>query len=268
MRAPHLATTATVSRHGTVSRVDPALVVLLGVEPAEVIGHQLEAFGVALADVTNIRECLRTAAEGATGQAQVSFRSAHDELHVQLVAMATGDEIAVAVIDETARVQEERDLAASQRRWQSLVRNAADIVFTIQDDGTLTSVTSALPRRMGWDVGDVVGQYGLRFVDAADRPAAGAAWEAVSEGRSQQETLEVRLVHADRSVTWSRVVISDLRGDPDVRAVVGNTTDITEQKLAQMRQHKEQARFRARFEQSRMPQTTSSAHSSAAPATS
>jgi diguanylate cyclase (GGDEF)-like protein/PAS domain S-box-containing protein len=255
MHAPHLATTATVTRHGTVSRADAGLVLLLGVEPAELIGHQLESLGVTHADVTNIRECLAAAAEGQTGQAQVSFRSADDELHVQLVATATGEEIVVAVIDETSRVQEERDLAASQRRWQSLVRNAADIVFTIQDDGTLTSVTSALPVRMGWDVEDVVGLYGLRFVHPDDRPAAGAAWLAVSGGRSQQETLEVRLVHADRSVTWSRLVISDLRGDPDVRAVVGNATDITEQKLVQMRQHQEQARFRARFEQSRLPQT-------------
>ncbi|MET0820573.1 MAG: PAS domain S-box protein, partial [Aeromicrobium sp.] len=237
------------------SRADAGLVVLLGVTPGDVIGHQLESFGTTLADVTNIRECLRTAAEGHTGQAQVSFRSADDELYVQLVATAAGDEIVVAVIDETSRVQEERDLAASQRRWQSLARNAADIVFTVQNDGTLTSVTSALPRRLGWDVEDVVGIYGLRFVHPDDRPAAGAAWVAVSEGRSQQETLEVRLVQADRSVTWSRVVITDLRGDPDVRAVVGNTTDITEQKLAQMRQHQEQARFRARFEQSLLPQT-------------
>ncbi|MFC5678424.1 EAL and GGDEF domain-containing protein [Aeromicrobium endophyticum] len=255
MQAPHLATTITVSRHGTVSRVDAALVVLLGIQPAELIGHHLDSLGVTRADVTNIQQCLRAAAEGATGHAQVSFRTTDDELHVQLVATAAGDEIVVAVIDETARVQEERDLAASQRRWQSLVRNAADIVFTIQDDGTLTSVTSALPVRMGWDVDDVVGVYGLRFVHPDDRPAAGAAWLAVSEGRSLQETLEVRLVHADHSVTWSRIVISDLRGDPDVRAVVGNTTDITEQKLVQMRQHQEQARFRARFEQSRLPQT-------------
>jgi diguanylate cyclase (GGDEF)-like protein/PAS domain S-box-containing protein len=88
-----------------------------------------------------------------------------------------------------------------------------------------------------------------------DRPAAEKAWLAVSTRKSPQEILEVRLVHADRSVSWSRIVISDLRDDPDVRAVVGNSTDITEQKLVQMRQQREQARFRARFEQSRLPQT-------------
>jgi diguanylate cyclase (GGDEF)-like protein/PAS domain S-box-containing protein len=256
MHAPNLATTATVDRTGTVLRADAGLVVLLDAAPAELIGHRLEAFGATHADVADIRDCLRAACEGHTGHAHVAFRSSDDdELYVQLVATATGDETVVAVIDETARVHEERDLAASQRRWQSLVRNAADIVFTIQDDGTLASVTSALPRRLGWDVDDVVGLYGLRFVHPDDRAAAEAAWLSVSRKEAPQQTLEVRLVHADRSVSWSRIVISDLRDDPDVRAVVGNTTDITEQKIVQMRQHQEQARFKARFDQSPMPQT-------------
>ncbi len=256
MHAPHLATTATVDADGTVLRADAGLVVLLSVRPADLIGHRLDTFGATRADAENIAECLATAAEGDTGQAQVAFRSGgDDELYVQLVATATGDEIVVAVIDETDRVHEERDLASSQRRWQSLVRNAADIVFTIQDDGTLTSVTSALPRRLGWDVDDVVGEVGLHFVHPDDRPAARAAWQAVATRSSAQEVLEVRLVHADHTVSWSRIVISDLRDDPDVRAVVGNSTDITEQKLAQLRQHREEARFRARFEQSQLPQT-------------
>jgi diguanylate cyclase (GGDEF)-like protein/PAS domain S-box-containing protein len=256
MHAPHLATTVTVATDGTVLRADAGLVVLLSVRPGDLIGHRLETFGATRADEENIADCLRAASDGDTGQTQVAFRSGDDdELYVQLVATATGQEIVVAVIDETDRVHEERDLASSQRRWQSLVRNAADIVFTIQDDGTLTSVTSALPRRLGWDVDDVVGIAGLWFVHPDDRPAAEAAWLAVSSKASAQETLEVRLVHADRTVSWSRIVISDLRDDPDVRAVVGNSTDVTEQKLAQMRQHREQARFRARFEQSRLPQT-------------
>ncbi|MBD8606015.1 EAL domain-containing protein [Aeromicrobium sp. CFBP 8757] len=257
MHSPHLATTVTVSaQDGTILRADAGLVVLMGLCPADLIGHRLETFGATRADAENIAECVAAAAEGDTGQAQVALRSDDvDELYVQLVATAVGHEIVVAVIDETDRVHEERDLASEQRRWQSLVRNAADIVFTIQDDGTLTSVTSALPRRLGWEIDDVVGVLGLQFVHPDDRPAAQAAWQAVATRRSAQETLEVRLVHADRTVSWSRIVVSDLRDDPDVRAVVGNSTDITEQKLVQLQQRREEARFRARFEQSRLPQT-------------
>ncbi|MBP2391666.1 sensor domain-containing protein [Aeromicrobium fastidiosum] len=256
MHAPNVVPTATLSRTGEVLRADSDLALMLDVPLDEVVGRQLESLGRSAPDVEDIRACVLAASGGQTAEAQVSLRSLDaNGLHVQLVATPAGDQILVVVIDETERIHEERDLASSHRRWQSLVRNAADIVFTIQDDGTLTSVTSALRGRMGWDADDVVGVEGLDFVHPDDRRRAYHAWIAVSERGSRQETLELRLAHADGSVSWTRLVITDLRDDPDVAAVVGNATDITGKKLAEEARRADEARFRSRFEQSRVPQT-------------
>ena len=256
MHAPNVVPTATLSRTGEVLRADSDLALMLDVPIDEVVGRQLESLGQTDADVEDLRACVLAASGGETAEAQVSLRSRDENgLHVQLVATPAGDRILVVVIDETERIHEERDLASSHRRWQSLVRNAADIVFTIQDDGTLTSVTSALRGRMGWDPDEVVGVEGLDFVHRDDRQRAYRAWIAVSQRESRQETLELRLAHADGSVSWTRLAITDLRDDPDVAAVVGNATDITDKKRAEERHRADEARFRERFEQSRVPQT-------------
>ncbi|MCW2839121.1 MAG: hypothetical protein JWR55_604 [Aeromicrobium sp.] len=251
---------ASVTPDGQVVRVDAAFVAPLGLTPGELTGTRLDSLGRKPADVAAIADCVTMAAASSAARVQVSLRSADDrELRAELVATRHGDEIMVVLIDETARVVAEQDLASSERRWLSMARNATDIVFTMSSAGLLKSVTSALPRQLGWAVEDVVGQPGLSFVHPDDRPIADALWLAVSRRESRQEKIEVRLVHADGTGSWARLVITDLRNNPDVHAVVGNVTDITAQKIAESRRHHEETRFRARFDQSRLPQTMESA---------
>jgi diguanylate cyclase (GGDEF)-like protein/PAS domain S-box-containing protein len=260
MEASSAVPCASVTPSGTVVRVDAAFVAPLGLTADELTGTRLDALGRTPADVAAIADFVTTAAGSAAARVQATLRCADDgELRAELVAMRHGDELTVVLIDETARVVAEQDLASSERRWLSLARNATDIVFTMSSAGLLKSVTSALPRQLGWAVEDVVGQPGLSFVHPDDRPIADALWLAVSRRESRQETIEVRLVHADGTGSWARLVITDLRDDPDVQAVVGNVTDITAQKIAENRRHHEETRFRARFDQSRLPQTMESA---------
>jgi diguanylate cyclase (GGDEF)-like protein/PAS domain S-box-containing protein len=257
MHVPPVALSLAVTTDGRIVRADDALVALLGVPIADLIGRRLASLAHELTDAADIVAAIAAGAEGRAGQAGAALRTAvGDQRHVQLVTTRSGrDEITVIVIDETERVLAERDLAHSQRRWLSLVRNAADIVFTTAPDGALTSVTSALPHRLGWAVEDVIGRRGLGFVHRDDRPAADAAWLAVSSRHSTQERLDARLVHADGTESWARIVVSDLRDDPDVQSIVGNVTDITEQKLAEAHRRHEELRFRTRFEQSLLPQS-------------
>jgi diguanylate cyclase (GGDEF)-like protein/PAS domain S-box-containing protein len=256
MHVPPVALSLAVTVDGLVVRADDAVATLLAVPTEELLTRRLASFGHQLTDAADIIDAIAAGADGSAGHARVMLRAAGGgERHVQLVTTSSGDLVTVVVIDETERVLAERELAHSQRRWLSLVRNAADIVFTTAPDGKLTSVTSALPHRLGWAVEDVVGRRGLSFVHPDDRPAADAAWATVSLRRSAQESLDARLVHADGTESWARIVVSDLRDDPDVGSIVGNVTDITEQKLAEAHRRHEEVRFRTRFEQSLLPQS-------------
>jgi diguanylate cyclase (GGDEF)-like protein/PAS domain S-box-containing protein len=255
MHAPSVAPSFTTTSTGRILAHDELLPALLA--DSDLVGRQLEAFGRTPADVESIRACLRSvAADGVAERVQVQLRSTDErDVNVHLVVAPCPDgHLAVVLIDETSRIDAEEELARSERRWLALLRNSADIVFTTAPDGTLTSVTSALAERLGWSADDVIGSAGLDFVHPDDRQVARQVWEDVSAGHISQVSLEIRLIRVNRTPLWARVVISDLRDDPDVRSVIGNVTDITEHKSEETRRHLEEARFRARFDQSRLPQ--------------
>jgi len=255
MDAPSVAPCFTTTHGGRIVTHDDLLPQLLGT--TDLAGRQLEAFGCTPDDAENVRACLQTVATGgAAGRVQVRLRSTVGQLvNAHLVVTPSGDDaLTVVLIDETSRVDAQDELARSERRWLSLLRNSADIVFTAAPDGSLTAVTSALPERLGWLTEYVVGRPGLEFVHEDDREDAQQAWRDVLAGHLSEAHLEVRLIHADHSAKWARLTISDLRDDPDVGSVIGNITDITERKMEEARRRHEESRFIARFDQSRLPQ--------------
>lgn len=261
MTAPSDAPCATVTLSGTLLTVDRSLAELLHGNHHQLVGRRFDTLAASVADAATIAACLRTVAVGASaGQIRVVLTTEDQrDINVHLVVTPRPDEsLTIVVIDETARIDAEHDLARLQRRWLSLLRNSTDILFTADSAGTLTSVTSALPERLGWAVEDVVGRTGLGFVHPDDQPQAHQAWLEVFSRQQLQVRLDVRLIHVDHSVTWARLVLTDLRDDPDVLSVVGNLTDITEQKTQEARRLHEESRFRARFDRSRLPQAMQS----------
>lgn len=257
MHAPSIAPCATTDAISRILTASAAFADLLGTIPDDLIGRCLTSYCTAAEDAEDMQTCLRSVADGGAASSGRMRLTATDGRIVSayLVVTPCGDgSLTVVAIDETGRVDAEAELAASQRRWLALLRNSTDIVFTTAPDGSLTSVTSALPERLGWATEQVVGLSGLTFVHHEDRLRAHRAWLDVTAGDVKQARLDVRLIHADQAAGWARVVISDLRDDPDVGSVIGNVTDITEQKAEEARRLLGESRFRARFEQSRLPQ--------------
>lgn len=255
MPAPSPARSFTTTHAGHIVSHDDLLPGLLATP--DLVGVDLASFASTDQDVVSIRACLHSVAVDRTaGRVRVRLRTTDDrDVRAHLV-VAPADEhmLTVVLIDETSRVEGDDDLARTERRWLALLRNCADIVFTADPDGSLTTVTSALPERLGWLTDDVVGRPGLEFVHPDDRKVARQGWDDVLSGRAAQVNLEIRLFHVDHTTTWARVVFSDLRDDPDVRSVIGNVTDITERKVEEARRRQLESRFRARFDQSRVPQ--------------
>ncbi|MCL3818959.1 bifunctional diguanylate cyclase/phosphodiesterase [Aeromicrobium wangtongii] len=257
MHAPSVAPLVTTTPDGVIVAADSRFVALMQRSADQLVGQRLHCFASAPQDSSSMTECLQIVTGGA-GAGQVRVRLSTGEGHdvrVNLIVTLCGDDMLnVIVIDETARVDAELELARSERRWLSLLRNSADIIFTIDEHGSLTSVTSALAERLGWATDDALGVTGLDFVHPDDRSRVYRAYFDVNSGRTAQTQLEMRLVHRDGNVTWARAMLTDLRDDPDVQAVIGNVTDITEQKQHEEQRRVEEGRFRARFNQSKLPQ--------------
>jgi diguanylate cyclase (GGDEF)-like protein/PAS domain S-box-containing protein len=237
---------------------DDALGSLVGVDACTLSGRPLADLLTDPHDARALASCLGTLAAG-DGAAHVTLgvrAAGGNELVVDLVCSpGPAGAITAVVIDRTQATRARGLLERDHRRWLSLARNAADIMFTTDSVGAITTITSTLPQRLGWQVEEVIGRTGVSFVHPDDQHIAHEAWVDIAKGVDHQVLREVRLQHADGTITWARIVVSDMRHDPDVAAIVCNVTDISRQKAEEARHQHEEHRYRARFDHSQLPQS-------------
>jgi diguanylate cyclase (GGDEF)-like protein/PAS domain S-box-containing protein len=138
----------------------------------------------------------------------------------------------VVGVEGVAYVTAERAVAqavrAENERFRSLVQNAADIVMLVSEDGVVEYVSPAVLAHVGIAPEEVVGRVTVDFAHEEDRPALRAAFLRASPGRSVR--VDYRVEHADGSARWMDGVLQNLLGDPNVRAYVLNSRDVTEQR--------------------------------------
>src|SRR4051812_26890646 len=79
-----------------------------------------------------------------------------------------GPAIAAALERERAhaeKIHAESALAASERRFRSLVQNSSDLVTIVAPDGTITYASDSAERIVGYSPGELVGTSLLRYLD-------------------------------------------------------------------------------------------------------
>ncbi|SDE19946.1 PAS domain S-box-containing protein/diguanylate cyclase (GGDEF) domain-containing protein [Blastococcus fimeti] len=128
----------------------------------------------------------------------------------------------------TTACQEHR-LSARLRRseayFRSLVHSGVDAVVLLDDALRVTWASPALERVLGPAAAELVGRALLEAVHPEDQAALG---EALTSGEHAPALLGLRLRDADGVWRCLEAGIADLRGDPDVGAVVLQCRDMTE----------------------------------------
>ncbi|SNR43851.1 putative bifunctional diguanylate cyclase/phosphodiesterase [Blastococcus mobilis] len=138
---------------------------------------------------------------------------------------------------------EEQRLEARLRRseayFRSVVRSASDAVVVLDDDLRVTWASPALGRALGEAAPALLGRPLLESVHHDDVPALAAvlpvAGAVPAEAPAVSGLLTLRLPDAAGEWRCLEAGVTDLRGDPDVGAVVLHCRDMTE------RQAREQA---------------------------
>ena len=91
--------------------------------------------------------------------------------------------------------------------WRVLTTSSRDVAYIADQDGCLTWLSEALPRVLGWQVEELLGQPLRDLVHPDDREAA-RAWRALLAARSDDEGLTtdpLRFRRADGSYLWCGV---------------------------------------------------------------
>ena len=208
-----------LGRKGIADESDPRLI--RGLEERTLAGH-------AEAEVRMIRR------DGSTFDAEVS----------SVVVTERGGAFVIAR-DITARKANEEKLRASEARFRAVVDNSHDGVYFADAAGRILYRSETNRRVTGFEHSERIGRDALALIHPDDAPAVREDWASLIRHPGSIREYEYRIPHKSGGWVWTAAVAHNLLDNPDVRAVVVNTRDITAQKQAAA----EQERLRARLAQ-------------------
>lgn len=151
---------------------------------------------------------------------------------VGAVALASGAFVVLVVL-RTVRLLRAQELA--NRRFESLVRNASDLVALIGSDMTIRFVSPSAERMLGHTPERL---EGTSFAELIHPDEAARAVEFIL-GEKSDTPLELTLRRADGSWLDTETLRTNLLHDESVQGIVLNTRDVTERKafLDQLEHH-------------------------------
>jgi diguanylate cyclase (GGDEF)-like protein/PAS domain S-box-containing protein len=135
---------------------------------------------------------------------------------------------------EAARRSGEEGVAAAtargEARFQALVHNSSDLITLIDADLAITYQTPSITRLLGYSEDELIGTQLADLTHPEDRLSLVAARAEAIAGDQTSATSHLRLRHRDGSYRHVQSIHTNLLSDPDVRAVVVTTRDVTAQK--------------------------------------
>jgi diguanylate cyclase (GGDEF)-like protein/PAS domain S-box-containing protein len=135
---------------------------------------------------------------------------------------------------EAARRSGELNVAAAraqgEARFKALVHHSSDLITLVGADLAISYQTPSVTRLLGYEEDELIGTELADLTHPEDRLSLVAARaDAVAEGGASARS-ELRLRHKDGSYRHVQSIHTNLLDNPDVRAVVVTTRDVTEQK--------------------------------------
>jgi len=140
-------------------------------------------------------------------------------------------------LEEAGRMLEQRvhertaELELSEQKYRALVETIRDVVFTLDEQGTITYMSPVIEAVSGYAPADLVGRRFDEFIVADDRPEAVASFRRALAGTI--EPLEFRVRTKSGAVRWARSLSRPLpRADGSVE-LRGVLIDVTQRRHAE-----------------------------------
>jgi PAS domain S-box-containing protein len=114
--------------------------------------------------------------------------------------------------------------------FRIFVEESADVPTVADPDGTITYVSPAVERVLGYEPEELVGSVGYEYQHPEDRENTAAAFERVLEDPDAVETIETRWRHGDGSWVWIEATIQNRLGDEAIDGILINSREISRRK--------------------------------------
>lgn len=139
--------------------------------------------------------------------------------------------IVIVFSDITERKQAERALLESERKYRELVENINEILFTTDETGNITYISSAIKNVSGYFPAEINGQNFNAMLFSEDRQIFNDAFLEASCGNVEPQ--EFRIVTKDQQIKWIRSSIRPIFREAQFAGIRGMITDLTEKKSAE-----------------------------------
>jgi PAS domain S-box-containing protein len=148
------------------------------------------------------------------------------------------------VRDLSERKQWEDEVARREQRFRVLLEHIPDALVLNDAAGTITDVSPALERLLGYRAAEIVGRYAGDLIHPDDLARVAATFAHCLEHGGSTGPVEYRLRHKDGSWRWVEGIGTNLLDEPTVQAVVINAHDLTRRKAIEDRLATSEERFR------------------------
>jgi PAS domain S-box-containing protein len=148
----------------------------------------------------------------------------------------------------TQKARAEAALAASERRFRSLVQNSSDLVTILALDGTILYASDSAERIVGYAPEELVGSSLLSYLDPTGVQTVRGLLQHGNGTSNGAGPIEFCLRRADGSPAWLEAVGTNLLADATIGGIVLNARDVSERKRADRELRESEERYRDLFD--------------------
>ncbi len=131
------------------------------------------------------------------------------------------------------RKKVEEALRASEARLQAVVLHSYDIITLTDEHDNISYQNQSTHRILGYSPEELSSQRPVHKVHPEDIPKVQSAQAAILEHPGTPMTVEYRMQRADGSWAWLESIGTNWLANPNIRAIVANTRDISDRKQAE-----------------------------------
>jgi PAS domain S-box-containing protein len=153
-------------------------------------------------------------------------------------------------VDIGERKRIEDALRRSEERYRSLIEEMREVVFTTDESGVVTYVSSSVEGLLGYRPEEIVGQHFAGFIFSEDLPRVQAEFEDLARGVIEPSEYRIRTSRGD--TRWVQSSSKPRIRDGRFLGIAGIMTDVNDRKVAEEALHESVKRFRNVFEMSPM----------------
>jgi len=222
----------TIAKNNSIERISAACEIILGYKPEELIGKNLFDF-IYPEDEARTLEIVAEVMEGKINTNYYNRYVRKDGSLVYLEWTSTWNEQAKMRYgvgrDVTAKVEAEKKLNLSHKKYRSLVQDGSDMITILDEKGKFIYASPTKLSILGYTNEDFTDQSVFNFIHVDDLEAVQHDFNSLSSYK--KITLSpFRFKHKNENWRWIETTLTNLLDDEAVHGIVANSRDVTERK--------------------------------------